>query len=121
MFVDGIFDYESYDHMTDIFDKAGGCNRKELTVTEQTQSDGFAKVILSSFQMTSSKQIYKISPKGGNVTVSAETDGDGNSSATGSVTVSSDDGSVSVSASGSVDQDGSVSGKVEASISWDKN
>lgn len=105
------------------FNDAAVWNGKEVTLQDQAKSgeSSFAKTILAKIRMHSSERSLKISPMDGSATVSAEKDSDGNTTLEADVTVSSDDGTFEVTASGSVDQDGNTSGKVEASINWEKD
>ena len=116
MSISGLSDFDSYSDK--INDNYSNVILGEKTASQQENNGaGWAKIILASFQLTSSGKSINIAPMSGSVNVSVEKDPEGDTSATADITISNDNSHVKGEVS--VDQDGNVSGKVEVGISWD--
>lgn len=115
-------DYDSIGMFPHFNQTATWNNREVGLLGDATRNEPtIARNILTNFKMSSSGKSFKIAPMGGSASVSAEKASNGEASVEAGITVSSDDGAFEVTASGSVDQDGKTSGKIEASINWEKD
>jgi hypothetical protein len=120
MCIEGLSDFDDYSGNGNVsFDlgNVGQWNGKSIEIKEGNCHT--ANGILGDLQLTSSGKSFKIRPMAGEANVSIEKDNEGNTSATVEVTVSNDSGYVKTE--GSVDQDGNVSGRIEAGVSWNKD
>lgn len=97
-------------------------NGKEVEIVDKLQREtSFPKMIHATFEVPFSRKSHTIQVMGGSATVSVEKEADGEAEAKIEITATSEDGRVEISGSASVDQNGNTSGKIEATINWQRD